>query len=301
MTRPAATPQAVIGIDVETANPQGAVCEFAAVAIDCATGATLFTVASLVDPGDVHWHPMTARVHGIRRDQVAGKPRLPDIWRALTTEAARAGRARFFAHNASAERSWIARGLGKPLAIDIECTLALARRSIALGSYRLPAVCEALGIPFTETHRATADATAAARIARCLLTAPPREAQTPTTLPTARKAKASAHAWTSNESRGSNQAIIASTRRISATLSGLRVCITGQFECGWTRKDAKAVIVAHGGTPLDAVSGGCNLLIMAGRTGRLTSADFVTGKATEALARGVRVISETEFQALVGE
>ncbi len=56
MTRPAATPQAVIGIDVDTANPQGAVCEFAAVAIDCATGATLFTVAMTGSTGLVEVH-----------------------------------------------------------------------------------------------------------------------------------------------------------------------------------------------------------------------------------------------------
>ncbi len=68
----------------------------------------------------------------------------------------------------------------------------------------------------------------------------------------------------------------------------------GSFSLPFSNEPLSFVVV---GIP----QGGCNLLVMAGRTGRLTAAHFVTGKATGALVRGVRAPSESEFRALVGE
>jgi DNA polymerase III epsilon subunit-like protein len=42
-------------------------------------------------------------------------------------------------------------------------------REFAPRNHKLPTVCEVLGIPFRETHRAEADARAAAEIARRLV------------------------------------------------------------------------------------------------------------------------------------
>jgi len=78
------------------------------------------------------------------------------------------------------------------------------------------------------------------------------------------------------------------------------VCITGQFRCGWTRKEAKARLVSQGGTPIDDVSGSCDLLVMAGKTEPPTATVFATEKAKKAKARGIEIVNETQLIALVG-
>lgn len=294
-------PPVIVGIDVETANPSGAICEFAAVAIDGRTGDTIFTEASLVDPGDVDWHPATARIHGIRRSQVNGKPRMHDIWHRFLDRLDQAGRARVFAHSASSERNWLSRSLGQPITVPIECTIAMAKRSIALHSYRLSTVCSALGISFMETHRALADATAAAHVARCLISRTHTLAVIKRPEEMREIAGKAPRQQASNQDRGKNPEIIATTQRIGSALLGHRVCITGQFACGWTRKEAKIRIVAHGGTPLDQVSGRCSLLVIAGETTRLKPATLTSDKARRALAFGVQVVNETQFRRLVNE
>lgn len=295
MVRNEELPDVIVGIDVETCNPQGAICEFAAIAIDIETGASVFTVTSLIDPGNADWHPITTGIHGIRRAHVAGKPKLAVVWHQFRDELERIDRVRVFAHNASADSRWLSNGLGRPLDLEVECTIALAKRTTALTSYRLPDVCRALGIPFNETHRAVADARATATIARQLLMGGGGMPMQVTPQPAGRT---EARRWTSNEARGRNHEIIAATAKVGTSLSGIRACITGQFSCGWSRKEAKANIVAHGGTPLDGVSGGCNLLIIAG-VATLTEADFTTEKARQARTRGIRVISEAQLLGMI--
>jgi hypothetical protein len=58
----------IIGVDIETANLHGAICEFSAVGLELETGAELFVVTSLVDPGDVDWDHLFGK-HGVRCSQ----------------------------------------------------------------------------------------------------------------------------------------------------------------------------------------------------------------------------------------
>jgi DNA polymerase-3 subunit epsilon len=306
MNNQPALPRAIVAIDVETVNPQGAICEFAAVAIDCRTGDLLFTVASLVDPGDVDWSPMTTSFHGITPEQVDGQPSISVVWNQFTSKLENATDARLYAHNAAMDRSWLTKSLGQAPAHHIECTIELAKRSLPLPTYKLGAVCAVLGIPFEETHRATADATATAHVARHLLLglrsgASRGKTQGPAAKTTTATRSTAGRQWTSNEARGKNSEIIANTRRIGRKLVGLTVCITGQFACGWSRKEAKAKIVAHGGTPIDDVTGSCNLLVIAGKAGALQPSDFATEKAKKAKNRGIRVIGEQELLELIDE
>jgi DNA polymerase-3 subunit epsilon len=167
----------IIGVDIETANLHGAICEFSAVGLDLDTGAELFVVTSLVDPGDVDWDPFAMRVHGIHPREVRGKPAIHAVWDLFLTELeyqdAKTGRPRrIFAHNASFERSQLTRALGDRMQVEFECTVRMARRGLrefVPRNHKLPTVCEVLGIPFRETHRAEADARAAAEIARRLV------------------------------------------------------------------------------------------------------------------------------------
>jgi DNA polymerase-3 subunit epsilon len=177
----------IIGVDIETANLHGAICEFSAVGLDLDTGAELFVVTSLVDPGDVDWDPFAMRVHGIHPREVRGKPAIHAVWDRFLTEleyqAAKTGRPRrVFAHNASFERSQLTRALGDRMQVEFECTVRMARRGLrefAPRNHKLPTVCEVMGIPFRETHRAEADARAAAEIARRLVVREAANEQSP--------------------------------------------------------------------------------------------------------------------------
>lgn len=299
-------PMTIVAIDVETVNPQGAICEFAAVAIDCKSGRDLFTVSSLVDPGQVDWIEMTTRIHGIQRHQVDGKPLIADVWKEFTSKLTSVKGPRLFAHGGT-ERSCLGKALGEKFSqfTTIECTLALAKKSLTLPSYKLSNVCKALGIPFDETHRATPDATATALVARHLLLKrplsptngsgqvaidpPPKVTRLPHQKPTI----------IPNTERGNNKEIIANTPKLSSRLAEFTVCITGQFACGWSRKEGKAKVAAHGGKPIDNVTGSCNLLVIAGKTEGLQPSDYATEKARKAKALNIQVIDETKLLKMI--
>ena len=299
-------PMTIVAIDVETVNPQGAICEFAAVAIDCMSGNVLFTVSSLVDPGQVDWIEMTTRIHGIQRHQVDGKPLIADVWKEFTSKLTSVKEPRLFAHGGT-ERSCLGKALGEKFSqfTTIECTLALAKKSLTLPSYKLSNVCKALGIPFDETHRATPDATATAHVARHLLLKlplsptngsgqvaidpPPKVTRLPHQKPTI----------IPNSERGNNKEIIANTPKLSSRLAEFTVCITGQFACGWSREQGKAKIAAHGGKPIDNVTGSCNLLVIAGKTEGLQPSDYATEKARKAKALNIQVIDETKLLKMI--
>ena len=96
-----------------------------------------------------------------------------------------------------------------------------------------------------------------------------------------------------------NKEIIANTPKLSSCLAGFTVCITGQFACGWSRKEGKAKVAAHGGTPIDNVTGSCNLLVIAGKTEGLQPSDYATEKARKAKALNIQVIDETELLKMI--
>lgn len=298
-------PMTIVAIDVETVNPQGAICEFAAVAIDCMSDKVLFTVSSLVDPGQVDWIEMTTRIHGIQRHQVDGKPLIADVWKEFTSKLTSVKEPRLFAHGGT-ERSCLEKALGekfRQFTIKIECTLALAKSSLQLPSYKLSTVCKALGIPFDETHRATPDATATAHVARHLLLKLPLSptngsGQAPID-PPPKVTRLPPKRITPNPERGNNKEIIANTPKLSSRLAEFTVCITGQFACGWSRKEGKAKVAAHGGTPIDNVTGSCNLLVIAGKTEGLQPSDYATEKVRKAKALNIQVIDETKLLKMI--
>jgi DNA polymerase-3 subunit epsilon len=301
----------VVGIDVETVNRAHAICDFAAVGLDLRDGERVFTVTSLVDPGDVTWDPYVARVHGIDQRAVRGMPTFDALW-AVFEDWLRCGyEMRLFAHNARFDRAAIANAVGNDRVPAFECTYELARAHLELPNHRLGTVCAALEIPLARAHRAEDDAAAAAELAWRLilgqaLTPPTQRSSVPSTghVGTASSTAPSSQpprrrAYTTNEDRGKNREVIQSTTRVGNALSGLQVCITGEFACGMTKRDAKVLIVEQGGRPVDNVSSKCNVLVVAGQTGPLSDADLTSAKARAAQAHGVRLINETEFLALV--
>jgi len=273
-----------IGLDVETAHRYGGVCEFAAIGVD-AEGVQVFRVASLVDPGPVDWDAGCIGVHGIDPRRTIGQPPLPTVWAEFlrTLAAFGDGVARVFAHNASFERRVLAADLGlAELPIPLECTLRLARLHLReLESRTLDRVAAALGVALERHHRAEPDAKATAEVARLL----DRRA-TPETPELA--------------SRGKKRDPVATVARRGDALAGEFIAFTGAFANGLERRDAQALAAAHGAIASDGVSRKTTILVVAGVGHPIPPASLTTNKATEAVARGIRLMSEPEFLVMVG-
>jgi DNA polymerase III epsilon subunit-like protein len=292
-------PGILIGIDVETANSDGVICEFGAVALDATTGTEVFRVASLIDPGEVRWDRHCMMVHHLSPKIVAGSPRLIEVWDSFVGALRpHLARSRFFAHNATSDQRQLAAGLGPRFDLRLECTRALAKEHRpGLPGYKLSDVCQSLSIPLVQAHRAAADAEAAARVAHRLLSiAVPVGPATPRTVGTV---AARPDLQTANRNRG-RKSDWAEEPTVGSTLAGQTIVITGEFSNGWKRVDAKRRIKQYGGTPTDSVSRFTTLVVVAGVGEPLLPQHFTTAKAKDALKFGARVISEPEFLRLIG-
>lgn len=290
-----------IGIDVETARPNSGICEFAAVALD-ADGKPVFNLSRLVDPGISPWDAGCRRIHGISPDDVAGRPRFQAVWNEFLESIGRmeSHDVRCFAHNASFERRVLAADLGlEVLPFEIECTLQVSRQFLEdLESHSLDRVASVLGVPLANHHRAEPDATAVAHLARLLdLHGPgaPRasvEAPAPSTTrpPTG---------WIANASRGRNREVIEATERTGNILAQETIVFTGAFACGLERRDAKRLAAAQGAVPRDTVSDQTTILVVAGVGHPIPPDELKTRKARSAIERGIRLMSEPEFLAIV--
>lgn len=295
-----------IGIDVETVNHKRAICEFAAIAVDDA-GTVIFKVEELVDPGPVKWHPAVACVHGIAWSEVQGSPTMTVVWRRFLGEIAGLDRQayRLVAHNASFERSALRYALGANGSVpDIECTCELARCSLPdLTDHQLPSVAARLGVRLDNHHRAGPDALACANIARILANPPfpvfrvPSSGQRPVK---PQRPGGPPKGGTANVDRGSNPEIRARVSQTGSRLAGETVVFTGTLACGLKKAQAKEKVVAEGGDVMDAVGQATTLVVVGGTSGQVKVEDCKTGKAREGLARGCRIVSETEFLKMVG-
>ncbi|MFD7843315.1 exonuclease domain-containing protein [Nocardia sp. NPDC059764] len=153
-------------IDVETANSaRGSIC---AVGVTVVRDGKRGEVESWLCRPPVgldffNWHNI--RVHGISAAMVADQPEFAQRWPEVVNLV---GELPVIAHNAGFDSGAIREACGRsgiPVpGWSYSCSLALARRHLALDSYRLPQVAAALGIEFTNHHDAAADAAAAADI-----------------------------------------------------------------------------------------------------------------------------------------
>lgn len=152
-----------VAFDVETANRgRGSIC---AIGYAVVSGwQVVDSGAWLVNPGPVEFDPWNVRIHGIRPDDVRSAPPIPVAIERLTELI---GDRVAVAHNASFDVGAIREAtlLGECPTFDYVDTLVMVRRELALISYRLPIVAEALGVPLVRHHAAADDATATAGIA----------------------------------------------------------------------------------------------------------------------------------------
>ena len=157
-----------IAIDFETANEhRSSACEVSLVRVSQGEVKEYFT--SFIKPhASMGFNPWNVRKHGITQREVANAREFDHV---LSDMMAFKGDLPLVAHNASFDMSVLRRtselyGLNLP-DIHFFCTRVFAERSthLSLPSYALVNVCDALGIPFDETHRAEADALACAYVA----------------------------------------------------------------------------------------------------------------------------------------
>lgn len=155
-----------VAIDFETANRQrGSICSIGyATVID---GVVKEQDSWLVRPPDgmADFDPWNTRIHGISASDVADAMRirvgLERLWDTIGSRTLVVHNAAFDIY-ALRDACW-AEEVPHP-ALTYADTLVMARREMALISYRLPIVAEALGVALPEHHRAEDDAAACAGI-----------------------------------------------------------------------------------------------------------------------------------------
>ncbi len=157
-----------IAFDFETANEQRAsACEISLVKVSGGIVGEKYT--SLIKPhASMPFNPWNVQIHGITPGDVKNAPEFDSVIQDVVAFSAGLP---LVAHNASFDMSVMRRtselySVSLP-ELEFYCTRILAQRSpsIDLPSYALVNVCDALGIPFDESHRAEADAEACAQVA----------------------------------------------------------------------------------------------------------------------------------------
>lgn len=153
-------------IDFETAcSDRSSVCAVGVVTVY--EGVVTDRWSTLVQPptGLDSFHPRNIAIHGITTADVADAPTWDEVYPQLM---ALIGDADLVAHNAPFDRS-VMQGACSAVNLDWPTnawhdSLAMARRTLTLGSYSLPFVSAALGLPSFDHHAAAADAEQAALI-----------------------------------------------------------------------------------------------------------------------------------------
>ncbi|MFE5290472.1 exonuclease domain-containing protein [Nocardia sp. NPDC056611] len=308
-------------IDVETANSsRGSIC---AVGVTVVRDGRRAEEASWLcrPPAGLdffNWHNI--RVHGISAAMVADKPEFAHRWPEMVGLI---GDLPVIAHNAGFDSGAIREACAHsgihPPTWTYSCSLALARRHLALDSYRLPYVADALGIDFTNHHDAAADAAAAADIVialanragtdslaaleRMVVDRPLRTERTPRPLRTEPVAaeRAPRRSWFARE-----ELVLPTVTGAdpSHPLYGEIIVFTGDL-AAMTRQQAWDAIAACGATPARNVTRRTTGLVIGDGFRGADAAAFTTSKArrvAELRIRGQRieVMDEAAFVARLG-
>ena len=297
-------------LDVETANShRGSVCSFGlALVTDGRVTSTHHLLTQ--PPRDLNWFDgVNTSLHGISAATVGQEPPFATQ---LAAVLALIGDRPVVAHNAAFDvgalrQGCVADGLDWP-SLTYACSLVMARRAgLGLLSYRLPIVCEALGIATGRHHDAGADAAAAAQVVLAL--AARRQMSTLPDLATSlmvRLGTLTAASW------AGCIASVVPTQRLEADLDadpqhplyGKLVAFTGGLSI--TRAEASALVASLGATPQTGPNKHTDFLVIGdGFTGHAL-ADFHTGKALAAAKANakkahIEVLTETDLLEMLAE
>lgn len=287
-------------IDFETANNyRSSVCAIGMVRVR--DGAVVETFDRLVCPPQGPESFTLSWVHGIGPQDVLHAPTwldlLPEVVRFIGTDVLVAHNASFdgsVLQRASAEYGYTVSGL------DFACTLQIARRMLALGSYSLPFVVAELGLPPFAHHEAGADARSAAMVAIALA-----QRAGVQDIPSLAAIAADRDSSSSGRTRTA-MASVADWISVAEenALDGERVCFTGTLRT-MTRTTAQELVTSLGGQAEKSVTKRTTVLV----SGDLDPRRFrpgatMSGKLTKAFhlaesGQPIRVMTEAEFLELV--
>ena len=303
-----------VALDVETANSQrGSICAIGLVVVR--EGRVVERHGWLVQPPEeLHWFDsFNTALHGIGPSDVADAPTFSASLQRLTDVV---GDLPVIAHNAAFDIGALrdacdAEGLPWP-SLRYGCTLVMARRELALVSYRLPLVAEALGIDLYSHHNAAADAEAAAQVVLAL--AARRRAASLTALAAELMVllgRVSADDWrgchrTHAAGGGTKPAPPSANPDADPNhpLFGQVMVFTGAL--GVRREDAWAQVAALGAVAESSVTKRTNLLVVGDGFDGDDPVDFWTGKAAKAVAlrakgHDIEVLTERELLQMLSD
>lgn len=302
---------AFAAIDVETANSnRGSICSF---------GLAIVRDGRVVEkhhfltrpPAELDWFDnFNVMLHGIRPEDVASQP---GFTQRLGQVLDMVGDLPVVAHNAAFDMGAIRMGCdAEKLAwpnMTYACSLIMSRRAgLELLSYQLPMVCEALGLPSGEHHRADDDAESAAQVVLAL--ADKHQATTLDDL--ARSLMVRLGRIMHTEWAGCIRADTGAAQRPTANpdadpghaLFGKSIAFTGGISI--VRAEAWALVANLGATPLKGPNKHTDFLVIGDGFTGTSAAEFHTGKATAAVkinAKGghIEVLTEGELLDLLAE
>lgn len=284
-----------VAIDFETANSfRGSPCEVALVRVR--SGEIVETYETFLHQQE--FDSFHTSLHGISPKTVAAAPTFEQVWPEVRSFI---GDDPLVAHSAAFDTGVIRDSLGqqeigKP--IQYFCTVVLARQLIALPSYRLPWVADALGVEFAETHRSLPDSMAVVNILLALekLTGASSLGELADSV-NVRPGSLSNTGWKGSVHKSAQNKRLTEAQRIEILKSipaselyedpdfaGLEIVFTGALG-SMTREDAQHRVLRAGGIPKSSVSKKTNILVFGQQDSRALRPGVAhSGKMQKALA-----------------
>ncbi len=293
-----------VALDVETANScRGSICSIGIAVVE--DGRIVQRLTWLVKPSPPydHFDGLNVYLHGITAETVADAPTFAEVLPAVLEHI---GTRPVVAHNAAFDvgairEACVLSGLPWP-SLSYACTLVISRRSLDLLSYRLPLVCQHLGIDMQLHHDAGSDAEAAARIT--MLLAERANAESLDDLAASlfvRVGKLTAFDWAGCVGRNAGPWGRSAPPDANPDadpdhpLFGAEVVFTGGLSI--VRREAWALVAAVGGAPAAGVTKDTRFLVIGDGFAGKTPEEFHTGKAVKAAkyrAKGIPIEVLTE-------
>lgn len=278
-----------IALDVETANADySSICSVGLVHFR--GGEVFHSLEILVDPQD-EFSPMNVSVHGIRPEDVVGKPTMRDVIPVIGQHL----KGSVIVHHSPFDRAAIRKAAGKYSLGELPChwvdTLKVARHVWrdfqALGGYGLKNLAQHFSFNF-EHHRAAEDA----RVAGLILIHAMNE--------TGKSIEDwVAHCDSSARYKGTK---VARGAVADGPLSGEKIVFTGALKIA--REDAATLAAQSGADIQDSVSKKTTILVVGDQDLKRTNGQIKSSKHRKAedlmmSGTGIRIILESDFMLLI--
>lgn len=300
-----------VALDVETANYQrGSICAVGLTVVR--SGEIVRTHSWLCRPPELLGETWTNTwIHGIRREDVADKPRFSDL---LVEALAVIGDLAVVAHNAAFDIGALREacsysGISWPR-LTYGCTMVMARRALDLPSNGLATVAAELAVPLGRHHDAGSDSLAAAGIALGLA----QRTGTTTLNHLADHVGVLLGRLTPIDWSGCHRRPVTGVSvplpganpdaDPNHPLCGAHVAFTGALSI--VRHEVRERVAQLGGVPQDGVTRATAFLVIGDGFRGDDPADFFTGKAEKAAryrARGqsIEVLTEQDLMVLLAD